>query len=70
MNQNGVVLLTTILKFKRISQTLNSTSPSAHLDILKQVIKKSEMCELMDEGVRLKTGWEYWLVNVTKKVIV
>ena len=64
MNASGFVALNVIEEFRRVKSiidTIKSETQSAK-DVLKQVVENSTICEVKGDSIRLRNGWEYWVL--------
>lgn len=67
MSPDGLVPVTIIHNFNRVKTiVMNIQMMGIQGDIIKDVISTSTLCEFKNDGIRLKSGYEYWIMPTVK----
>lgn len=63
MSPLGVIPLSVLLNFNRV-KSLTALSKSADVETwVRGALDASEVVEVVQDGVRKKSGWEYWVLK-------
>jgi len=66
MSREGIVPIQLLTGFNRVKSLVSGIQMMGETgDIVRNTLGQSKVCEVVKDGVRLKTGWEYWVLPAT-----